>query len=994
MNFADYYENPEVLHVNVEPHHAYFIPCANEAEAVSPREKSSRFTLLSQAEWGFEYFESIEDLPADFLNQDLKEKIFVPSCWQVKGFDHHQYTNINYPFPFDPPFVPHKNPCALYERCFDFTPQPQKRFFVNFEGVDSCFFLYLNGEFVGYSQVSHALSEFEVTHFLRQGENRLQVLVLKWCDGSYLEDQDKFRLSGIFREVYLLERDDNFLQDFFIHTELSEDLSQGYLRLESQFSQHNQVLTCQLFAPTGELVGIGTEIEVKNVVLWSAETPTLYRLVIKTGAEVICQKVGFREVKVEKGIFYFNRKNIIFKGVNRHDSDPLTGASISFEQAKKDLQLMKQHNVNAIRTAHYPNAPWFTELCDEYGFYVVSESDIESHGSVMLHVLQPENSIFLNVPKINEDDRILQQTIDNFCYFARDPQFKNAILDRTKANVERDKNRTSVVMWSLGNESGYGENFEEAAAWAKERDPKRLVHYESSIYQHHQHQNDVSNLDFYSEMYADTEVIDAYCENKPQKPFLLCEYSHAMGNSNGDLEDYWQSFQHPHACGGFIWEWCDHAQLKKDGHLGYGGDFGETWHDGNFCMDGLVSPTREVHSNLQELKQVNRPLRACLENGKVWIENHQDFNDLSHIDIHYRFTENGKTKDKGVLKVNALPHQKVALPLELPQDNGNLWLLDLDYVLTRDEPLRQKGESLGFDQIRLFEERLLEAKKTLPRESDIFYTFEKKYLNVQNEQYACRLNTKTGQIEHLTAKGKVITEKTVDFVVWRAPTDNDRLIREAWQNAGFNDTICRAYDYRLQEEGDALKVIFHCGLNATARARILTFSVCYQFDKEGLSIAIQASKNENVPFLPRFGLQFCLPKTQETWRYFGYGANESYCDKHHASRLGFYETTVEDNFTHYMKPQETGSHWGTHFVQNDSFTVQGKKPFSFNLCPYDLQTLTHTMHDYELPKSEADYLYVDYQMSGIGSNSCGPNLKSKYRLDETHFHCQWQIFFH
>ncbi|VEI44794.1 beta-galactosidase/beta-glucuronidase [Actinobacillus equuli] len=394
---------------------------------------------------------------------------------------------------------------------------------------------------------------------------------------------------------------------FFIQYELDDELRHANLKVETLFNRQPQTIEYQLLDSKGFTVFNQTDtqlnIDVEDIQLWNAENPQLYTLILRTAEEVIVQKIGFRKVEIKDGILLFNQQPIKFKGVNRHDSDPKTGYAISYAQAHKDLQLMKQHNINAIRTAHYPNAPWFSELCDQYGFYLIGESDVESHGASMLTVKTPEPSIFLNHENDLQTSRIRQDTIDNFCYFARDPLFKKAILDRQQANVERDKNRTSIIIWSLGNESGYGANFEAAAAWIKQRDKSRLVHYESSIYQHSADNNDLSNLDFYSEMYGSTEDIDRYCATAQAKPFVLCEYSHAMGNSNGDAEDYWQAFhRHPQSCGGFVWEWCDHAPYRANGQFGYGGDFGDSPHDGNFCMDGLVSPDRIPHSNLLELK--------------------------------------------------------------------------------------------------------------------------------------------------------------------------------------------------------------------------------------------------------------------------------------------------------------------------------------------------------------------------------------------------------
>ncbi len=1002
-------QNPEILHVNTTPHHAYFIPFENPVKKMTeievgdfpqPREKSAYFTLLSQCEWGFSYFDNVQQLPKNFLQLPAQDSLFVPSNWQNSGYDYHQYTNTNYPFPFDPPYVPVDNPCGLYQREFDMDLQSDKRYLMNFEGVDSCFYLYVNEQLVGYSQVSHATSEFDITELLITGKNKLSVLVFKWCDGSYLEDQDKFRMSGIFRDVYILEREQNYLQDFFVHTNLSDDLTSATLNVETTFVDELQVMHYQLFNPQGQLIteqdALGLSVEIDDIELWSAENPALYVLSMSYGSECIVQHIGFRQITIENGVLLFNNQAIKFKGVNRHDSDPHTGYAISYEQALKDLTLMKQHNVNAIRTAHYPNAPWFTELCDKYGFYIISESDIETHGTTTLPVQQPETNIFLNIPNENRNEQIQQDTIDNFCYFfAREPSYHKAILDRTHANIERDKNRPSVIIWSLGNESGYGENFEASAKWIKQRDPSRLVHYESAIYQHSEHENDVSNIDLYSEMYGSTEAIDAYfsrSKTAQTKPFILCEYSHAMGNSNGDLEDYFQTFyQYDGACGGFVWEWCDHASELADGSdsLGYGGDFGEKWHDGNFCVDGLVSPDRVPHSNLLEFKNVNRPVRAIVTGGQVTLTNYLDFTDLSAIRIAYQLMENGTMVEQGDLSLSCEPYQTVSLPLELPKDNGSLWLLELNYYAEIPMALVEKGHLLGFDQLQLFDSKQ-QIKPTIEtaepsQSSDFIITESATNITVKNDSLCCEIDKNKGIISQLQYAKKAIIQQPLDFNVWRAPTDNDRLIREMWQNFGYRDAATRAYETRVASFSDKVIVQVQGAMVATARARILSFTAKYHIYANHIELEISVERPPQAPFLPRFGLVLSLDKATDSVEYFGYGQGESYIDKHHATKLGHYCTTVADNHTDYFKPQENGSHYSTHYVRTEHLLVTANQPFSFNFSPYSLDELTVKTHNYNLQRSPYNYLYIDYRMSGIGSNSCGPSLKNHYRLNELHF---------
>ncbi|QIM68225.1 glycoside hydrolase family 2 TIM barrel-domain containing protein [Basfia succiniciproducens] len=995
-----YFEDPQALHINTTPHHAYFIPqkCGQKWENFEPEQ--SIFYLSLNGYWDFRYYLSPQELPESPNEVNFEAKIPVPSNWQTQGYDRHHYTNINYPFPFDPPYVPQNNPCGIYRRTFELNKKENKHYLLNFEGVDSCLYVYINQTFVGYGQISHSTNEFDITDFVQAGNNEIFVVVLKWCDGSYLEDQDKFRMSGIFRDVYILEREANYLQDFFIRTDLSPDLNNAQIKVETKFLENNQNIDYALYDPSGKLLiqqqTDKFEISFDNPETWNAENPRLYTLIMSYGQEQIVQRLGFRRIQIENGILLFNGQPIKFRGVNRHDSDPVTGYHISRTQAVRDLQLMKAHNINAIRTAHYPNAPWFSELCDRYGFYLIGESDIESHGSSMLAVRQTEPSIFLNVKNSYEHERIRQDNIDNLCYFARDPQFKEALLDRTYANVERDKNRTSVIIWSLGNESGYGENFEACAAWVKSRDPGRLVHYESSIYQHSAHRNDLSNLDFYSEMYAATEDLDAYFANPANlKPFMLCEYSHAMGNSNGDAEDYFQAFhRHPGSCGGFVWEWCDHAPYRDDKpeHFGYGGDFGESPHDGNFCVDGLVSPDRIPHTNLLELKNVNRPVRAWLEQGKVYIKNYLDFTNLKEIlTIRYSFSENGKVINQSELQIDCAPHQIQVLDIVLPADNGNLWWLNLDYVLTQATDLLSKNHLLGFDQLIIFERGALPARIFKNKTGHFKIQDTAQTLKICQGDFSYELDKNKGIFSRITYREQNLIEQPLDFNIWRAPLDNDRLIRQSWQQAGYDKTYSRAYQINWIEKNEGILIQANLALLAVSQGRILNLAVDYLLGADGqMKISLRAIRPEHLPYLPRFGLRFFLPKGQTQGQYLGYGPQENYVDKHHLAKLGIYPLNATDNYVDYLKPQENGSHYGSRYITLNSLHVSADQPFSFNLLPYSQEELTTKAHNYELKESPWDILCLDYKMSGIGSNSCGPNLKEQYRLSETDFN--WEVF--
>ena len=542
-----YYENLSILHENTMPTRAYYIPASKRMDdLVEHRENSDRIQFLNGT-WKFKYFESIYDVTEAFYGEGFSTEGFsdtkVPGVWQMYGYDNHQYTNIKYPFPFDPPFVPQDIPCGEYVYEFEYEKSEKTpKTYLNFEGVDSCFYVWLNGKYVGYSQVPHATSEFDVTELIKEGNNKIAVLVMKWCDGSYLEDQDKFRMSGIFRDVYLLKRPEKAVRDYRVNTVVKDN--KATISLDVMFTANTEVKVV-LEDKDGntvsekEIAEEGTiTLEVENPVLWNTENPYLYTLVLETENETIVEYVGFRTIEIIDKVIYFNGQNIKFRGVNRHDSDPVTGFAISMEQLMTDLTMMKQHNFNSIRSSHYPNAPYFYQLCDKYGFMVIDEADIEAHGPFLIY--RKEDTDYNRFKRWNEQ-------------IADDPAWEASILDRVKLMVERDKNRPCIVMWSMGNESAYGCNFEKALKWTKTFDPSRITQYESARYRNYDVTYNYEDLDIYSRMYPAFDEIYEFLKKDASKPFLLVEYCHSMGNGPGDFEDYFQLIQqHDIMCGGFV----------------------------------------------------------------------------------------------------------------------------------------------------------------------------------------------------------------------------------------------------------------------------------------------------------------------------------------------------------------------------------------------------------------------------------------------------------
>ncbi|MDO4305836.1 MAG: glycoside hydrolase family 2 TIM barrel-domain containing protein [Eubacteriales bacterium] len=1008
-----YYEDLHMLHENTMPDRAYYIPASQFMDNLAEhREESDRIQMLN-GEWKFRYFKSIYDLKENFYEEDYDTDSFdsipVPGVWQNYGYDTHQYTNIRYPFPFDPPYVPQDNPCGAYSLEFSFRKEEDAPdTFLNFEGVDSCFYVWMNGNYVGYSQVSHSTSEFDVTEYLRDGKNKLAVLVLKWCDGSYLEDQDKFRMSGIFRDVYLLNRPDEAVFDYFVRTETADGCA--YVNVKLKYFQNVVPTELTVCDRDGRIVASGRidgeedfpedsdgyqaaiRLEIANPRLWNPEEPYLYTLVIETAQETITDRVGIRQITIADHVVYLNGKKIKFRGVNRHDSDPVTGFAIDIGQMKKDLAMMKRHNFNAIRTSHYPNAPYFYQLCDKYGFYVIDEADNESHG--------PSELFYKDDNWDHKSKRWNEPISDN-------PEFIEATLDRTMRCVHRDKNRPCVVIWSMGNESAFGCTFEEALAWTKNFDPDRLTHYESALYRSDKRRYDFSNIDLYSRMYPAFEEIYEYLENKPDKPYILCEYCHAMGNGPGDLEDYFRIFQeHDEICGGFVWEWCDHAIYHGQADNGkpiyfYGGDHGEEIHDGNFCMDGLVYPDRRPHTGLLEYKNVHRPVRVLSYNQKnkeLVFRNCMDFLDLQdYITIRYEVHCDGLILSSGKIEnVSAEPHGKGAVTLSFPVPEKGRCYLKLFYHLKRADEIMPRDYLLGFDEVLLKNKdgRNQAAVKLLETEAEDHFPMEVYEddctITVRGLDFLYVFRKQRGLFERMQYGGKELLDRPMNINIWRAPTDNDRKIKLEWLRAHYDRTIERAYESVCQILESAVEIRCTMSVAADTVQKMMDIEAVWTiWDSGKTDVRMCVKRNMEFPELPRFGIRLFLPKDLDNVTYYGMGPFESYRDKCRASGHGVYFCNIVHMHEDYLRPQENGSHFDCDYVQleNEEYgiTAVSRKSFSFNASVYTQEELTDKMHSYELEPSGSSVLCLDYAQNGIGSNSCGPELMEKYRLDEEEF---------
>lgn len=968
-----YHENPQELHINTLPKHCYFIPFSEEQNPFEDRENSDFFELLN-GDWDFRYYDSIIDLEDNFTDLPFERKIPVPSNWQLQGYDKPQYTNVCYPIPYDPPYVPDDNPVGVYGRSYSYTPDGLDRILV-FEGVDSCIYLYINGQFVGYSQVSHSTSEFDITPYLHEGENRITAAVLKWCDGTYLEDQDKFRLSGIFRDVYVLSRPNKRLENYIIKTEISDDFSSGKLYFTS-FGSKSYI---RLYDTDGCLAAVFTAedgetacVDVMFPQIWSAEEPKLYKLMISAEGELIGEQVGFRKISAENGVVKINGMPVKFKGVNRHDSYPDTGYYASLEQMKKDIILMKQHNINAVRTSHYPNSPLFYKLCDEYGMYVIDEADMESHGCANVY-----------------NDLKWSKGYNGIALLASDERFEKAITDRAESLVKRDINRPCVVIWSLGNESGYGSNMLAAGKLVKALDDTRLLHYEST---HKLDDTSDEILDLVSEMYTSPEDMQKFLEREEEKrPFILCEYCHAMGNGPGDLEDYHKIFySNERFCGGFVWEWSDHACIlgeTSDGRkkYGYGGDFGERHNDGNFCMDALTYPDRTPHTGLLELKQVYRPVRVTKAEkiGTFIFESTLEFiNAADILDCRYEITDERGILSSGSISFDLLPLEKREV---FVQDAVDIFGFDtyIRFIFTAksDTLFWGKGYEVCFNQVMIAKGEMEEAAPE--KEGKIALSDTVFFVEITAENIAYRFNKRLSAFDSITVGGREILDEPLMFNFFRAPVDND-VMKNDWYSAHLHDSTPRNYGVTAGLTENAAEITLRQSFGWSIHQPVCYMDVKYVITANGLDIESKAEFSNKVTFLPRFGIRLFLPKAFDRVDYYGYGPFESYIDKRQASYMGSFSVKISDMHEDYIRPQENGSHYGckklsvTDGTTELSFTAP--KAFSFNASEYTQEELANKRHNFELEKCGSSVICVDSEMAGVGSNACGPALAEKYRL--------------
>lgn len=980
LNIPNYHQSTETLHIGCEKPRAYFVPfpcgCASKH---AERGESAFFKSLC-GEWSFKFFKSVNDV-CD-LSTEGSDKLTVPMSWQMalgRGYDVPNYTNVNYPIPYDPPFVPDENPCGLYSRKFTVpAAMAGKKIYLNFEGVDSAFYVWVNDEFAAYSQVSHMTSEIDVTSLVHAGENEIKVLVLKWSDGTYLEDQDMWRMSGIFREVYLLFRDETHIRDIFVHCDLDDSFTDADFTADVDVTGKATV-EWTLDCPCGETISSGKcDVDengkivvptVKNAKLWSDEEPNLYSLTLHCGNEYITLPIGARRVEIKDGCVVINGKKVKAKGVNRHDSHHLLGHATPVEHMVRDIMIMKAHNVNMVRTSHYPNDPRFTALCDKYGLYVCDETDIETHGARPWYAL------------------------------SRSPEWEGEYVDRVQRMVERDKNHPCVIFWSLGNESGWGQNHVAMHTWIKSRDTSRIVHYEGANYDYNdgKYLRDVTDIE--SRMYPSPTWCDNYCKDAERdEPLFLCEYSHAMGNGPGDLRDYWEVIEaNDNFFGGCVWEFIDHSVAIGDKYgdpsFTYGGDFGDHPNDGNFCVDGLVYPDRRAHTGLEELKQAIMPVAVSeVKPGTVAIKSRRYFKSLSDISMAWTVKVDGKAVKSGVHpNLDIAPEAEKVFEIVPENELPACGTVTLDLSFRQNKPTEwaDVGYEVGFAQF-IYERA--EKIKAAPALYPVELCENREEYTVTVGETVYKISKFSGMITDICDNGEHLITKPVVPQIWRAPTDNDRNVQWDWRNSSIHNAKVKCYSTEVvkADENEAVilsKISLAAAPNEVVLRADITYTVKYGM---GIKIACDVKWNVQKKHYPRFGMRLTMPEGAEQMRYFGYGPNESYVDKRLASKLGEYKSTVTENYEPYVFPQENSSHWGcrwadVHTVAGHGFLFTSCEPFSFNASHFSPEQLTETRHHYELKREPETTVMLDMRMDGIGSNSCGPELAEKYRFNETEF---------
>ena len=988
------FQNPNYLHRNREAQRVYYIPYHSREAALRGEKGLSDYYAPLDGSFKFKYFASYYDVPDDIFDRgaDIScwEEIPVPSNWQTlgRGYGVPHYTNVNYPHPVDAPFVPDENPCGVYALDLKLRESFHGRdCHIVFEGVNSCFYLYVNGRAIGYSQGSHLQSEFDITPYLDfGGANRVTVAVLKYCDGSYLEDQDFYRLSGIFREVYLLSRAEGRVTDFFVKTELCGEYKDAEIAIEIERGASEA--RCELYGPDGKFIGKSdardgrVSFHIEDAKKWTAETPALYTAILSAAGEYIPVKIGVRKIETGKNAeLLINGVAVKLKGVNRHDTHPTLGHVTPPGEMERDLFQMKRVNINTIRTSHYPNAPAFYDLCDKYGFYVIDEADLETHG-------------FAAETSDSEFDACRPD------WPSESPDWTNAYLDRAERLVRRDKNHPCVIFWSLGNESFYGRNHAAMSDWIRSYDGTRPIHYEGACMA-----GDPASVDIVSRMYTDLESLECFARSDDPRPFFLCEYAHAMGNGPGGLRDYWELiYKYPRLIGGCVWEWADHSALLTDEngarYYGYGGDCGERPHDGNFCADGLVFPERSFSTGALAVKDAYKYFDAAHNAGDVvTVNNLHDFTDLNAYTLRWSLNLDGEVIGSGRVTVDCPPGESrdVRLGFNMPERASLGAYLTVALIQEFDTPWEVAGFETGFVQFALpavIEKTKRTAKN--PGPLDVSETKNEIRFAGRGNGFEYIFDKNIGNFTSLKHNGTETLISPARLTVWRAATDNERNVVKSW-SVTYNERRAENYDCVFNKvysselkmiSGGTAEVVTSGSLAGVSRKPFMRFTQTVSVDADGeIKFMLSATLRNNKPFLPRLGYEFTMPAGNEFIEYFGLGPRENYADSNGHAAVGRYKQTVTEQYVPYVKPQEHGNRTrvkaaACRTARGVGLAFKTDGAFEFAASHFTADDLFAAKHAHELKPRDETVLRIDYKSSGLGSNSCGPRLPEKYRLND------------
>lgn len=991
------WEDIHLSHINRKSASASFWRYRSKQQALEMNKKESIGYQSLDGVWEFLYLEAPELSPTGFYQIDYDsskwDRIEVPSCWQMKGYGKMSYTDLYYLFPIHPPYVPTDNPTGIYRRSFRVGELASgQRTLLKFNGVDSAFDLWINGEHAGYSKVSRLPSEFDITPYIAAGDNQITVRVYQWSDGTYLEDQDMWWLSGIFRSVELYQVMETTVEDIYVVTEFDESYQDSELKVQIKLGscaehEKNVRITCELLDDQGELVtemergmtfsaGATRDITLNRLISaprqWTAETPNLYSLLVtlyegEQVVEVIPLRIGFRCVEVKDGNIRVNGKVIMINGVNRHDHDPEQGRTVSPERLLQDILLMKRHNINAVRTAHYPNNEVFYDLCDQYGLYVIDEADLECHGF---------------------------ELIGRYDWLSDNQEWEQAYVDRAERMVLRDRNHASIIMWSLGNESSFGSNFASMAQTCKRLDPTRLVHYEGD--------RKAIVTDVYSTMYTRLEALKGIGRDEEgKKPHIMCEYGHAMGNGPGGLQEYQDIFrQYKRLQGGFIWEWCDHGiqQIDADGntYYAYGGDFGDEPTNGNFCIDGMIYPDQTPSPALLEYKKVIEPVKTKavdLKQGMIEIENTYQFLDLSHLQLVWKVVHDDQVLVQGKASLDAImPGERREHRMDYSIDEvlpNTDYYLNLQYQLKDGTIYAEQGHVVADAQFKLpYERTELTVRQT---SGELSIVRDALYTTISNAQFEVVFDHVYGYLHSYRRHGAAWIERGPRLTMWRAPIDNDMYKVDDWKKKYFLHLSSEQFmGFEVKDYGSYVEVNISTYFSALNQA--FGFETVYRYTvyADGTIRLHLAGEpvihGKEVPsMLPRLGIEMHVRQELEQVTWYGRGFGENYVDSKQAAMMGVYRAAVEELHTPYVYPQENGNRTDVKWFSmsdRESSSILFKLRHSCELTVHDYTTeaLERAKHPHELEKASYHVVHIDDMQTGLGSNSCGEEQLPPYKL--------------